>query len=244
LLISLSLEVFFNNFSVFVFDKLFNLYYSVSRVLLRPLGGVIFMTVGFYYSILPFVPLSQKWGVIFISGPGMYSQTGQVIFVPEWPKGEFVSILASFCVWTKSLVCNDAPQGFYYSEMLQSKKIFSSLSAVRTIEPSLSDDYLSLFHPSGRRAIPSGLQTDQPSSVWTTCLSVQTLHCVEKVLSSLHPTGHFRSTSRRLSVFEQSHISFQVQIKGRSINLPDDVVSRPDACLLKARIAIQISPSG
>jgi len=23
----------------------------------------------------------------------MYFQTGQVIFVPEWPKGEFVSIL-------------------------------------------------------------------------------------------------------------------------------------------------------
>jgi hypothetical protein len=52
--------------------KLFDLYYSVSRVLLRPLGGVIFITVGFYYSILPFV-----------FGPGMYFQTGQVIFVPE-----------------------------------------------------------------------------------------------------------------------------------------------------------------
>jgi hypothetical protein len=26
-----------------------------------------------------------------------------VIFVQEWPKGEFVSILASFCVWTKYL---------------------------------------------------------------------------------------------------------------------------------------------
>jgi hypothetical protein len=38
----------------------------------------------------------------------MYFQTGQVIFVPEWPKGEFVSILALFCVWTKSLMCNDA----------------------------------------------------------------------------------------------------------------------------------------
>jgi hypothetical protein len=38
----------------------------------------------------------------------MYFQTGQVIFVPEWPKGEFVSILASFCVWTKSLICKDA----------------------------------------------------------------------------------------------------------------------------------------
>jgi hypothetical protein len=38
----------------------------------------------------------------------MYFQTGQVIFVPKWPKGEFVSILALFCVWTKSLMCNDA----------------------------------------------------------------------------------------------------------------------------------------
>jgi hypothetical protein len=38
----------------------------------------------------------------------MYFQTGQVIFVPEWPKGEFVNILASFCVWTKSLMCKDA----------------------------------------------------------------------------------------------------------------------------------------
>jgi hypothetical protein len=29
-----------------------------------------------------------------------------VIFVPEWPKGEFVSLLlAAFC-WTKSLLCN------------------------------------------------------------------------------------------------------------------------------------------
>jgi hypothetical protein len=38
----------------------------------------------------------------------MYFQTGQVIFVPEWPKGELVVLLASFCVWTKSLVCKDA----------------------------------------------------------------------------------------------------------------------------------------
>jgi len=38
----------------------------------------------------------------------MYFQTDQVIFVPEWPKGEFVSILASFCVWTKSLMCKYA----------------------------------------------------------------------------------------------------------------------------------------
>jgi hypothetical protein len=141
-------------------------------------------------------------------------------------------------------VCNDAPQGFYYSEMLQSQKILSSLSAVRRIEPSRPDDHLSLFHPSGRRAIPSGLQIDQASSVRTTCLSVRTLHCVEKVLSSLHPSGRFSSTSGRLSVLNQFQISFQVPRKGRSINHPDDVVSRPDVRLLKARIAIQISPSG
>jgi hypothetical protein len=36
---------------------------------------------------------------------------------------------------------------------------------------------------------------------------------------------------------------FQVPIKGRSINRPNDVVYRPNARLLKARIAIQISPS-
>jgi hypothetical protein len=100
------------------------------------------------------------------------------------------------------------------------------------------------IRPDGQRAILSGLQTDQASSVRTTCLSVRTLHCVEKVLSSLHPSGRFSSTSRCLSVLDQFQISFQVPRKGRSINHPDDVVSRPDARLLKARIVIQISPSG
>jgi len=38
--------------------------------------------------------------------------------------------------------------------------------------------------------------------------------------------------------------SFQVPIKGRSTNRPDDVVSRLDARHHKARIAIQIHPSG
>jgi len=40
---------------------------------------------------------------------GIVFLTGQVIFVPEWPKGEFVSffVLAAFC-WTKSLLCNVA----------------------------------------------------------------------------------------------------------------------------------------
>jgi len=31
----------------------------------------------FYYSVLPFVPLWQKGGVIFLFGPGMYFKIGQ-----------------------------------------------------------------------------------------------------------------------------------------------------------------------
>jgi hypothetical protein len=69
-------------------------------------------------------------------------------------------------------------------------------------------------------------------------------HCIEKVLPSLHPSGRFSNTSGRLSVLDQFQISFQVPRKGRSINSPDDVVSYPDACLLKARIVIQISSFG
>jgi len=132
-------------------------------------------------------------GSNFYFGPGMYFQTGQVIFVPKWPKGEFVSILA------------------YYSEVLQSQKIFSSLSAVRTIEPSRPDSHLSPFHPSGRLAIRSVLQTYQASSARTRCLSVRTLHYVEKVLSSLHPSERFSSTSGRLSLLEQSKILSKFQ---------------------------------
>jgi hypothetical protein len=38
-------------------------------------------------------PFETKMGVFFfIFGLGIYFQTGQVFFVPEWPNGEFVSI--------------------------------------------------------------------------------------------------------------------------------------------------------
>jgi hypothetical protein len=57
-------------------------------------------------------------------------------------------------------------------------------------------------------------------------------------------SGRFSSTSGRLSVLDQFLISFQVPKKGRSINRSDDVVSRSDTRLLKARIVFQISPSG
>jgi hypothetical protein len=101
-----------------------------------------------------------------------------------------------------------------------------------------------LFHSSGRRVHPVQTLDRQASSVRTTCPSVRTLHCIEKLLF------HFASvrTSPQpvwtpLSTRTVSD-SFQVPIKGRSINRLDDVVSHPDAHLLKVRIAIQLSLSG
>jgi len=73
------------------FIKILDFITLFTLVLLRPLGGVIFIVIDFYYSILPFVPSWQKWGVIFFLDWD-FIFTGQVIFVPEWPKGEFVNL--------------------------------------------------------------------------------------------------------------------------------------------------------
>jgi hypothetical protein len=70
------------------------------------------------------------------------------------------------------------------------------------------------------------------------------LHHIEKLLCQLAPSRRFSSTSGHLSVLERFTDSFQVSRKGRSINRPDDVVSRLDAYFHKARIAIQNGPSG
>jgi hypothetical protein len=167
-----------------------------------------------------------------------------VIFVPEWPRGGFVSILASFYVWTKSLKCKDAVNRDSTIQSLQVRRIQVPCQPSGRSSHPVWTPICPLFLPSGRRVFRPDLQDRSASSVRTTCLSVRTLHCVEKVLSSLHPSRHFSSTSGRLPVLYQFLISFQVLRKGRSINRLDDVVSRPDARLLKARIAIQISPSG
>jgi len=100
----------------------------------------------------------------------MYFQTGHVIFVPKWPKGEFVSILASFCVWPKSLMCKDAVnkdstiQSDVRRFCLQVRRISSSLSAVLTIEPSRPDALLSTV-PSVRTACHPVRMPDRPSII-------------------------------------------------------------------------------
>jgi len=86
---------------------------------------------------------------------------------------------------------------------------------------------------------------DRPSSsVWTTYLFVRTLHCIEKLLFQLASVWTSQHPVRTSINDRSASYSFQVQDMGRLIHRPDDVVSRPDALIHKARIAIQISPSG
>jgi hypothetical protein len=112
-----------------------------------------------------------KRGSNFYFGPGMYFQIGQVIFVPEWPKGEFVSILALFCVWTKSLMCNDA-----------ANKDSTFQSEVRRITK------LPVSHPDDVSSRPDAHLSTVPS-VWTTCHSVRTL---DRQASPVRTTCFFR----------------------------------------------------
>jgi hypothetical protein len=100
----------------------------------------------------------------------MYFQTGQVIFVPEWPKGEFVSILALFCVWTKSLICKRCwKQGFHFQSDVMVRRNSSSLSAVWTMLHPVRTFFCLLLHSSEQSIFPSRRQTPA-SSVWTMCL--------------------------------------------------------------------------
>jgi hypothetical protein len=148
----------------------------------------------------------------------MYFQTGQVIFVLEWPNGEFVSILTSFCVWTKSLMCKDAVnrdstiQSDVRRFCLLVRRIQDFLSAIRTIEPSRPDAHLSIV-PSVQTTCLTvwTAKTDQHHPSGRHDHSVWTLYCIEKVLSSLHPSRRFSSTSGRLSVLEQSQILSKFQ---------------------------------
>jgi hypothetical protein len=62
--------------------------------------------------------------------------------------------------------------------------------------------------------------------------------------ASLHMYERLSSPSGRPSVTDQLQILSKFRIREDRYIRPDDVVSRPDARLHKARISIQISPSG
>jgi hypothetical protein len=164
----------------------------------------------------------------------MHFQTGHVIFVPKWPKGEFVSILASFCVWTKSLMCKDAVNRDFTCQ-----SIFRRLYTAKKIE----DFSFPVSRPDDVSSHPDAHQSTVPS-VWTTYLFRPDPTLYRELLFQLASVRTSQQPVRTPLSTRTVSYSFQVPIKGRSINLPDDVVSRPDTRFLKARIAIQMSPSG
>jgi len=149
----------------------------------------------------------------------MYFQTGQVIFVPEWPKEKFVRILASFCVWTKSLMCKDA-----VNKDSTCQSIFRRLYTAKKIE----DFSFPVSCPEDMSSRPDAHLSTVPS-VWTTCssrpdarqTSIIRLDDVSfpsgpytvsrSFCSSLHPSGHRSSPSGRISVLEQSQILSKFQ---------------------------------
>jgi len=119
---------------------------------------------------------------------------------------------------------------------VKSEEFQSSLSAVRTMCHPVQTPICLLFHPSGHQTYKHHLSERRASSVRT-------------------PTSYREASVPACSVrtFQQHvrmpissrtvHWFFPSSRKGRSINRPDDVVSRPDAYLRKARIAVQNEPS-
>jgi hypothetical protein len=160
----------------------------------------------------------------------------------EWPKGEFVSILASFCVWTKSLMCKDAVNRDSTCQHFQ-----------KTLHCEKDRRFQFSCQPSGRRVIPFGCpfvhcsirpddmfiptrhQTDQHHPSGRRIFSVWTLHCIDKLQLASVQTS--QQPVRMPLCTQTVSDSFQVRNMGR-------LTHRPDAIINKTRIAIQISLSG
>jgi hypothetical protein len=115
-----------------------------------------------------------------------------------------VSVLALFCVWTKSLMCKRCcKQGFHFQSDVKTRRNSSSLSTVRTL-------ICLLLHSSERRVISSGHQTDQlrlddvplPSGHSTVSGSF---------LCQLAPSERLSSKSKRSSALDQSLILSKFQ---------------------------------
>jgi len=135
--------------------------------------------------------------------------------------------LASFCVWKKSPKCKDAVNRDFTIQSdvrrfcQQVRRISSSLSAVRMIEPSHPDAHLSTI-PSVRTMCLTvrTAKTDQHHPSGRHDHSFRTLYCIEKGLSSLHPSGRFSSTSGRYTISRRVY---------PACIHPDVSAARPDA---------------
>jgi len=155
-------------------------------------------------------------------------------------------LLALFYVSTKTLICKDVVNR---DSTIQSEvrrfclREFEFPISHLDDQATLSRRLLFLLRPSRRCAILSGCRQSNIIHLNEVFIPSGAHTASRSLCASLHPSRRFSSTSGCLSVLDQFLISFQAPRKGRSINRLDDVVSRLDVFLLKARIVIQISPS-
>jgi hypothetical protein len=107
-----------------------------------------------------------------------------------------VSILASFCVWTKSLKCKDAVNRESTNQSLQVRRIQVPCQPSGRSSHPVPTPICPLFHPFGRCVIPSGRQTDQHHPSGRSVHSVRTPYCIEKFLCQLASVRTFQQHVR------------------------------------------------
>lgn len=126
----------------------------------------------FFFKVQPLMPKSSIPRVIWLPSKTLKTKYVRFLLGCNWLHS----------VWTKSFVCKDVfSQGFHYLEYLQ--KTLHCLQVRRFLIPSQLSGRC--VNPSEQRAIPSGSQIDQASSVRMTCIFVWTLHCIKKLLFQL-----------------------------------------------------------
>lgn len=101
----------------------------------------------------------------------------------------------------------------------------SIVPSVRTMCRTVWTPWQTKYHPSGRHSFQS-----RPSLFW------------EATVPALHPFGRLSSPFRRLSMIDQLQILSKFNLREDCFNRPDDLDSRTNTLIHKARIAIQISP--
>jgi hypothetical protein len=195
--LTLLLSLLSTNFSsCLCFAKLFDLYYFVYPGPSETVrGSNFYWGVLFYYSVLPFVPLWQKGGVIFLFGPGMYFKIGQWFLSQNGQRGSLLGFDWLHSDWKNHLYVKMLYQGSHYSEWCQ--KILHCLQVRRFRFPvSRPDAYLSTVpsvrttchtvrtprhikhHLSGRCAFPSGPSLFREATV---------LACIRPDVSTARP---------------------------------------------------------
>jgi hypothetical protein len=97
------LKYFFGLYNLFFF--IFFYFYFVYPCPAETLRG---SNCGFSHTLFYLLSFWDKKAEYFLFWTGIVFLTGQVIFVPKWPKWKFVSLWLAVFYWTKSLLCNDA----------------------------------------------------------------------------------------------------------------------------------------